>query len=93
MHNHLILQRFNVPGKLALAQAIAAADSSVLLWGDTPVSLLVQADEVGISTKGSTVGELRFAVGESTVKVPLELSRTIDDPGAWWRLTNPVELF
>jgi len=75
------------------AQAIAAADSSVLLWGDTPVSLLVQADEVGISTKGATVGELRFAVGESTVKVPLELSRTIDDPGPWWRLTNPVELF
>ena len=75
------------------AQAVAAADSTVLLWGDTPVSLLVQADEVGISTKGSTVGELRFAVGESTVKVPLELSRTIDDPGPWWRLTNPVELF
>ena len=28
-----------------------------------------------------------------TIAVPLELTDTIDDPGAQWRLTHPAELF
>jgi hypothetical protein len=27
------------------------------------------------------------------VRVDLELAADLDDPGPWWRLTNPVALF
>ncbi|MGV8885162.1 MAG: D-alanyl-D-alanine carboxypeptidase family protein [Microbacteriaceae bacterium] len=74
-------------------EAVAAHDSSVVVWGDTPVTMLVQADDVALSSSGKQVGELLFTVGTTSISVPLTLSRTIADPGAWWRLTHPTELF
>ena len=75
------------------SDVVATEESSVVVWGETPVTALVSAEDVGVSVSGDDVGELTFAVGEQTVVVPLELSATIEDPGPWWRLTNPVELF
>jgi D-alanyl-D-alanine carboxypeptidase (penicillin-binding protein 5/6) len=73
--------------------AVAAESSSVLVWGQTPVTLLVDADDITTARSGADAGELKFAVGTQTIVVPLELTATVDDPGPWWRLTNPAALF
>ena len=75
------------------ATAVASEDASVAVWSATPVTAAIDVDEVHLATKGADVGTLTFTVGTRTVTVPLTLSATIDDPGPWWRLTNPAELF
>lgn len=43
-------------------------------------------------TKGERVGQVRFRISDhDPVTVPLALARTIDDPGVWWRWTNPFQ--
>ena len=54
--------------------AIAATTASVVVWGDTPVEMQVNADQVGTGEAGGDVGEVVFTAGEQTVTVPLELS-------------------
>jgi D-alanyl-D-alanine carboxypeptidase (penicillin-binding protein 5/6) len=49
-------------------------------------------DDVTLAKAGAPVGELDFTIGSNVVTVPLVLSRSIDDPGVWWRLTNPTRL-
>jgi len=75
------------------ANLVATKDTSAVVWSDTPVSTKVVADDVGTAKKGDDVGEVTFTVDGELVTVPLELAATIDDPGAWWRLTNPAALF
>jgi D-alanyl-D-alanine carboxypeptidase (penicillin-binding protein 5/6) len=73
--------------------AVAGQDESVVVWSDTPVAVATEADEVGLGEKGDEAGEVVFTVGDDTISVPLELSGTLDDPGFWWRLTHPGDLF
>lgn len=75
------------------AAAVATKDSSVAIWSATPVSLDATVEQLHLADAGEQVGELTFTVGTRTVTVPLALSATIDDPGPWWRLTNPAQLF
>ncbi|CAN5152358.1 hypothetical protein BH09ACT5_BH09ACT5_08020 [soil metagenome] len=75
------------------ASAVAANDASVALWSALPVTLDAEVEELHLARSGDEVGELVFTAGPRTVTVPLVLSATIDDPGPWWRLTNPAELF
>jgi D-alanyl-D-alanine carboxypeptidase (penicillin-binding protein 5/6) len=75
------------------AAAVAAKDSSVVLWSNTPVNLAINADSLALATDGADVGTLEFTAGNRTISVQLELRGTIDDPGPWWRLTNPTKLF
>ncbi len=44
-------------------------------------------------TAGDDVGEVTFTSGPTSVTVDLELAVDLDDPGPWWRLTNPGALF
>jgi len=75
------------------ADAVAAQSTSLLLWQNTPVTAQVRAEPVMLALSGSTVGDVTFTAGEARATVPLVLSRSIADPGAWWRLTNPGRLF
>lgn len=75
------------------AAAVAASTLSIVVWTATPISLTVKPDAVRLADTGAAVGTLRFTVGERMLEVPLELSSTIDDPGPWWRLTHPLEVF
>lgn len=75
------------------ATAVAAKDLVVAVWGATPVSLSTKVDDIRLADSGTRVGTLTFTVGEQTMTVPLQLQGTIDDPGPWWRLTNPTKLF
>jgi D-alanyl-D-alanine carboxypeptidase (penicillin-binding protein 5/6) len=72
---------------------VAAQDASVVVWSDTPVATSVTADDVGVAKRGTDVGEAVFTVRDEVLTVPLELDATIDDPGGWWRVTNPAALF
>lgn len=75
------------------AAAVAANDASIAVWSATPVTAAVSVDDLHLAKRGTEVGELVFTAGTQTVTVPLELSATIEDPGPWWRLTNPADLF
>ena len=75
------------------ATAVAATDASVVTWAATPVTVDVTLDDVRLGDAGTDVGDLVFHVGERDIPVDLQLSETIDDPGPWWRLTNPLALF
>ncbi len=72
---------------------VSTADATVVLWADTPVSLLVEARPITLDPAGTDIGTLHFTAGTQKVDVRLEINKTIDDPGPWWRLTHPTELF
>lgn len=75
------------------ATAIAATDASALVWRDEPITADIRLDPIVTAERGSRAGVATFTIGDETITVPLKLSRTIDDPGPWWRLSNPNELF
>lgn len=75
------------------AAAVTGDSATVVTWGAVPVTAAAELASVQLGTAGSDVGSVVFTVGERTVRVPLVLDSTIDDPGPWWRLTNPLALF
>ena len=75
------------------AQAVATERVTVLTWASAPVTVDVEAEEVRIAEAGTDVGDVTFTSGPMTVSVSLELASDLDDPGPWWRLTNPAALF
>lgn len=68
---------------------VATEDADILLWGDAEATATVEVEELLTATAGTVLGRVVFQVGDRVVEVPLELTTTIDDPGPWWRLTNP----
>lgn len=74
-------------GQSAVARASDGA--SVVVWSDTPVDVEVQVDGIGLAEDGSEVGTAIVHAGEQQVTVPIVLDGSFEDPGAWWRLTNP----
>ncbi|WAC50060.1 D-alanyl-D-alanine carboxypeptidase family protein [Frigoribacterium sp. SL97] len=75
------------------ARAVAAEDATVLVWGDETVQASVETDDVGAAPVGTRVGDVTFTVDGERHVVPLELDAGIGEPGAWWRLTHPDEVF
>jgi D-alanyl-D-alanine carboxypeptidase (penicillin-binding protein 5/6) len=73
--------------------AVAADRTTLLTWAGTPVTVEVLTDELRTGTAGEDVGDLVFTSGPMTVRADLELADDLDDPGLWWRLTNPAALF
>ena len=74
------------------ADAVAKSASEVLVWGKTTVSAKAHLDRITFGTKGERVGRVRFTISDhDPVTVPLVLERSIDDPGVWWRWTNPFQ--
>jgi D-alanyl-D-alanine carboxypeptidase (penicillin-binding protein 5/6) len=72
------------------ADAVSSTASEVLVWGRTTVSARTHLDRITFGTKGERVGRVRFTISDhDPVTVPLVLERSIDDPGVWWRWTNP----
>jgi D-alanyl-D-alanine carboxypeptidase (penicillin-binding protein 5/6) len=77
----------------ASAPAVAADRTTLLTWADTPITSDVETDDVHTGRAGDDVGDVTFRSGPLSVTVDLELAVDLDDPGPWWRLTNPVALF
>ena len=74
------------------ASVIATRNESVVVWGGTPVQASVKTSPIGIAQRGKVVGTAVFTVSGRTITVPLTLSKTVADPGPWWRLTHPGKL-
>jgi D-alanyl-D-alanine carboxypeptidase (penicillin-binding protein 5/6) len=72
---------------------VAAEDSSIVVWSDTPVTATVSTNPITVVEEGTEVGSVTFVAGSQQVSVPLRATATIDDPGAWWRMTHPEEVF
>lgn len=74
------------------ADAVAAKPSEVLVWGATTVSAKIRLERITFGDRGERVGSVRFTVADhDPVTVPLVLERSIEDPGVWWRWTNPFQ--
>ena len=73
----------------ATSTAVATRNATMLAWGNTPVTAVVQASSVAVDTLPAGVGEVVFRSGERSVAVPLALTRSLPAPSAFWRLTNP----
>lgn len=74
------------------ARAEAADGASVIVWSDTPVEVEVHAEPVTVAASGDEVGTAIVRAGEQEITVPLVLDAAIEDPGTWWRLSNPGAL-
>lgn len=76
-------------------EAFAVPDGTLtaVVWSGAPQLFEAEFDTVTLGEQGADIGDLVVTVGERTYTIDLELDRTIDDPGAWWRLTHPALLF
>ena len=74
------------------SRARTAGGASVVVWNDTPVDVEVHAAPVTLATRGDEVGTAIVRAGAQEITVPLVLDASLEDPGAWWRLTNPGAL-
>ena len=73
--------------------AVAAGRVTLLTWAGAPVEVEVVTADVRTGSAGDDVGDIRFTSGPKTATIDLELAADLDDPGPWWRLTNPALLF
>ncbi|GGI46953.1 D-alanyl-D-alanine carboxypeptidase (penicillin-binding protein 5/6) [Agromyces flavus] len=71
------------------ASARTAEGATVVVWSDTPVDVAVTAQPITLAADGADVGTAVVTAGTQRIEVPIVLDGTVDDPGAWWRLTNP----
>ena len=75
------------------AEARAAQSERILTWSDIPITGSASASPIGLAAERAEVGTVTFTGGKREVALPLFLSREIEGPDAWWRITHPVELF
>jgi serine-type D-Ala-D-Ala carboxypeptidase (penicillin-binding protein 5/6) len=75
------------------SQVVATETVSMVVWSDTAISRFIDVKPVTLADAGTDVGFLTFTIGDRIVEVPIEVETTLDDPGSWWRLTHPGELF
>lgn len=74
------------------ARAIATRAASIVVWSNPRVSSVISARNVSLPTKGAAAGRVTFTIGDRKITVPLALDHGFQDPGVWWRLTNPGTL-
>ncbi len=74
------------------ATAITADAASAVVWTGTPITSSLVTDDLRLGELGADVGDLEFQVNGQSIIVDVELADPIEDPGLWWRLTNPFRL-
>lgn len=77
----------------ASVDATAAESATLLTWGAAEIVADVRLTEIRTGAAGDPVGSVTFTSGPRSVTVPLALAGDLPDPGPWWRLTHPAELF
>ncbi len=75
------------------ARVVPVEPVTSAVWSGSIVDADVSVDNVHLVEPGHEVGTLTFHVGEQTISVGLAVAGEIDDPGPWWRLSNPGQLF
>jgi len=72
--------------------AVAAERATLLTWAGASIVVEVETDDIRTGTAGLDVGDAVFTAGPRSVRIDLELADDLEDPGPWWRLTNPAAL-
>jgi D-alanyl-D-alanine carboxypeptidase (penicillin-binding protein 5/6) len=73
-----------------IAKAVAAKDTTVLVWSRKSVDGSAVATPILGGTKGDSVGIVRYEVDHQQVSVPLRLDRSVLAAPFWWRLLHPL---
>lgn len=73
-----------------IAKAVAAKDTTVLVWSKAAVEGAASAEPIRGGRKGDPVGTVRYAIDGQLVKVPLKLDRSVLAAPFWWRLLHPI---
>jgi D-alanyl-D-alanine carboxypeptidase (penicillin-binding protein 5/6) len=73
-----------------IAKAVAAKDTTVLVWSRKRVDGSAVATPIRGGTKGDSVGIVRYEVDRQQVSVPLLLDRSVLAAPFWWRLLHPL---
>ncbi len=71
------------------AEVVAAKGEQLVVWGDQQVEAELSVESVTTASDGDRVGEAAFTTGDATIRVPLIIDGTIEDPGFWWRVGHP----
>lgn len=71
-------------------QAVATTDARHVTWTSEPIPYTVSTEPLGVSSKGTLVGDVTFDIPSDSVSVLLRTDRRVTDPGPLWRLTHPV---
>ncbi len=87
------LGAFSTPWE-AESAIVAAEAAEALIWGDAVITARVEVEDVMLVGAGERVGSLAFQVdGESAapeLRVALQTTAALTDPGPWWRLSHPA---
>lgn len=73
-----------------IAKAVAAKDTTVLVWSRKAVAGEARANPIRGGTKGEKVGSVQYAVDDQLVSIPLKLDRSVLAAPFWWRLLHPI---
>jgi D-alanyl-D-alanine carboxypeptidase (penicillin-binding protein 5/6) len=73
-----------------IARAVAAKDTTVLVWSRESVQGAAKARPIRGGTKGDQVGTITYAIDRQLVHVPLKLDRSVLAAPFWWRLLHPL---
>ena len=71
---------------------VTAGDATVALWNGATATAKATLKLGDHRAKGDVVGSLTAKGPVDAATVDVTLTRDIDGPGLWWRLTHPVEL-
>ncbi|MCI2958180.1 hypothetical protein MN032_10775 [Agromyces atrinae] len=74
----------------ATARAVAAVSKSQSGLDGAGGDVSLDIPPVTTATEGATIGRVTVATPGGDVSAPLQIDRTIRDPGVFWRLMNPV---
>jgi D-alanyl-D-alanine carboxypeptidase (penicillin-binding protein 5/6) len=73
--------------------AVSTDTVTRVVWGEDEITMTVDVDPLRLTDAGENAGVIHVQVGADSLEIPLTFSVEVDDPGAWWRLTNPLSLF
>jgi len=73
--------------------AVAAESFTHVTWAADDITMTVSVADVRLTQAGESAGSLTVLIGTERFEIPLVFDDKLDDPGAWWRLTNPQSLF
>ena len=78
----------------ASTSAIAESSNSIVVWGSTPITAKITASRAHVSSAEVTeqskrAGSVTFTAGHQHIDIPLTFNRSLSEPTALWRITNP----
>jgi len=71
----------------------ATKSATMLVFSNAPVTVTVRSRPVQAARPGDDLGTVTFSTGGTSISRTLTVSHPIDEPGLWWRMSHPLDLF